>query len=518
MGLVLGGLAFGQSYTMKSGETTPTISIEMYVKATGVAVTGLTITNLYVTYQEYRTAAVSLGADIPTALATLDTAYMNSDGTPAANCMMIEDLAGGYRLDLPPEAVDGGPGTFVKVWCWDAATYAAATNVGYAIIQLTPPVNTTLVNGTTPQESPANFSAFAVEASTGAVTTTATSNTAIAAATWNALVADYSTTGTYGLQVGTGGGMVAPPGDTVAVGIAQGGSTNYITLSASDTATIDYYKGYSIRVMDVTDGFVAVRGISSYDNATKRAYVASNWVSGREPTSGDTYIIAAPALPGGPEGSSSAAILTGIARAGGTGVLSIQLADTSGSNPSTVATTYVDNIITIVSGTGAGQTRAITVYSGHNVTANSDNVCTVDKAWTTTPNATSVYNILPSGTNWLNTTAVTAMGYSAARGFYSTVYATEDAGAVSTASVVYVTHTSGTEDGDFASGAVVAFAGVSGYSRPVYGVVRSYVAATNAMTLWYPLPGAPQDGTFVYPCGNVMTNFWSKLIGMYSGR
>jgi hypothetical protein len=212
--------------------------------------------------------------------------------------------------------------------------------------------------------------------------------------------------------------------------------------------------------------------------------------------------------------SSSAMILEGMARAGGSGTLAIQLADTSGTTPSTVAATYVDNVITIVAGTGAGQTRAITVYSGHNVTANSDNVCTVDKAWTTTPDATSVYNILPSGTNWLNTTAVTAMGYSAARGFYSTVYATEDTGAVSTTSVVYVTHTSGTVDGDFASGSIVAFAGVSGYSRPVYGVVKSYVNATNEITLWYPLPAAPSDGTLIYPCGDVMTKFWNGIFSL----
>jgi hypothetical protein len=504
MVLVLSAVAIGQGpnyYIVSQGSVSNRIFIQMHVIATNVtSVDNLAEDTLHYSYDEIGQASGAVATD--TAHVALDAAY-SSAGVHAVG------YGGLYRLDVPNAAFDGAIGSCVTVYL------AGAADAGVAVIQLSPPVDVVLASGTTLAVNPPNFSAFAVEASTGAVTTTATSNTAIAAANWNSLVSDYTTTGTYGLQVGTGGGMVLPPGDTVASGIAQGGSTNYITLVSTDAASLDFYKGYSIRVVDVTDGFVAVRGISSYDNATKRAYVASNWVSGREPTSGDTYIIAAPALPGGPEGSSSAAILTGTARAGGSGVLSIQL-DSTENDPkiSTAAITYVDNIITIVAGTGAGQTRAITVYSGHSGTANSDNVCTVDKAWTTTPDATSVYNILPSGTNWLNTTAVTAMGYSAARGFYSTVYATEDTGAVSTTSVVYVTHTSGTVDGDFASGSIVAFAGVSGYSRSVYGVVKSYVNATNEITLWYPLPAAPSDGTLIYPCGDVMTKFWNSIFAL----
>jgi hypothetical protein len=73
-----------------------------------------------------------------------------------------------------------------------------ATYEGHVLIQLTPPGDAVLVNGTTPQESPANFSDLAVEASTGAVTITTASNTAIAAANWNALWTDYTTANSFG--------------------------------------------------------------------------------------------------------------------------------------------------------------------------------------------------------------------------------------------------------------------------------------------------------------------------------
>jgi hypothetical protein len=50
---------------------------------------------------------------------------------------------------------------------------------------------------------------------------------------------------------------------------------------------------------------------------------------------------------------------------------------------------YNENIISIVGGTGAGQTRQITKYTGADTTA------TVDRDWEVTPDNTSVYEILP---------------------------------------------------------------------------------------------------------------------------
>jgi len=55
-----------------------------------------------------------------------------------------------------------------------------------------------------------------------------------------------------------------------------------------------------------------------------------------------------------------------------------------------VANTYIGNIIRIVSGTGAGQSRVIYAYS-------SGRSASVTPNWTTTPDSTSYYQILPVG-------------------------------------------------------------------------------------------------------------------------
>jgi hypothetical protein len=381
MVLVLCGMASAVVF-MSAGETKPMIEVVMFQTADGITpITTLTGTNLTIYYSERPTGAAVIGDEI-----TLALADWASDNTDWVTGTAIHIGHGVYRICLPTAAVDGAAHSTVTV-CVNDETNAARNS--YVRIQLSPPVDTVLTNGTTPP---------AITVADGHVEANVVSITSgIAAAdVWNSLVADYTTTGTYGLQVGTGGGMVSPPGDTVAAGTAQGGSTNYITLSASDTATIDYYKGYSIRVMDVTDGFVAVRGISSYDNATKRAYVTSNWVSGREPTSGDTYIIAAPALPGGPAGTSDIAFLTGTARDEdgiGSTTGQIQLASTVNGIPEITKESYTGFWVNILSGTGAGQLRRIVGYLGHNSEHTFDNIAYVWPSFGTAPSTDSVYEI-----------------------------------------------------------------------------------------------------------------------------
>jgi len=68
---------------------------------------------------------------------------------------------------------------------------------------------------------------------------------------------------------------------------------------------------------------------------------------------------------------------------GGAAATTITLA----SGASSVDDVYVDMRIEITSGTGSGQTRKITAYTG------TTHVATVDSAWTTTPNSQSGYSI-----------------------------------------------------------------------------------------------------------------------------
>ena len=50
---------------------------------------------------------------------------------------------------------------------------------------------------------------------------------------------------------------------------------------------------------------------------------------------------------------------------------------------------FNENIISIVGGTGIGQTRLIVTYDG------TTKIATVDRSWTTNPDATSIYEVLP---------------------------------------------------------------------------------------------------------------------------
>lgn len=81
-------------------------------------------------------------------------------------------------------------------------------------------------------------------------------------------------------------------------------------------------------------------------------------------------------------GRFKAAERTGTAQAGGASTITLD------SGASATNGYYVEYYVTITSGTGAGQTRRITGYVG------STKVATVDTAWTTQPDATSVYAIV----------------------------------------------------------------------------------------------------------------------------
>lgn len=71
-------------------------------------------------------------------------------------------------------------------------------------------------------------------------------------------------------------------------GTAQGGGSNYITLSATDTKSDDFYNDAFIEITGGT-GAGQVRKIVDYDSSTKQAYVDSNWITSPDATS--TYVI-----------------------------------------------------------------------------------------------------------------------------------------------------------------------------------------------------------------------------------
>lgn len=75
----------------------------------------------------------------------------------------------------------------------------------------------------------------------------------------------------------------------------------------------------------------------------------------------------------------------GTAQAGGATSITLAAGAPSGTDY------YANQIVAIVSGTGAGQVRLVTAYNG------TTKVCTVDRAWVTNPDATSQYLLTAQG-------------------------------------------------------------------------------------------------------------------------
>lgn len=86
-------------------------------------------------------------------------------------------------------------------------------------------------------------------------------------------------------------------------------------------------------------------------------------------------------------------IRTGTAAAGGASTITLD------AGASAVDSVYIGNQVAIVSGTGIGQTRMITGYVG------ATKVATVGAAWTTNPDATSVFVLIPSRSHVSNVSA-----------------------------------------------------------------------------------------------------------------
>ncbi len=158
-------------------------------------------------------------------------------------------------------------------------------------------------------------------------------------------------------------------------GTAQTGSTsNTIKLDAAASATDNLYTGDLVTITSST-GVGQSRTILSYNGTTKVATIDRNWSV--TPTNTSTFDILALTTP-------STFSDQGIAQAGASTTVTLQ------STASATNSVYVGSIVTILSGTGSGQTREITGYVG------STKVATVDSAWSVNPDSTSGYAVIPT--------------------------------------------------------------------------------------------------------------------------
>ncbi len=157
-------------------------------------------------------------------------------------------------------------------------------------------------------------------------------------------------------------------------GTAQGGTATIIRLDAGASATSSLYNN---DLITITGGAGAgqTRTIIQYDGSTKFAGVDRPWITTPNNTSTfDIYASTTPTLYSD----------QGFAQAGSATTITLQ-STASASND-----IYNGSIVTILAGTGAGQTREITDYVG------GTKVVTVDTAWAVDPDSQSTYAVIPT--------------------------------------------------------------------------------------------------------------------------
>lgn len=158
-------------------------------------------------------------------------------------------------------------------------------------------------------------------------------------------------------------------------GTAQGGDAYSITLAATSSANDGVYNRNLLVLTDNT-GVGQTRTIVDYNGTTKVAVIDRDWYI--QPDATTDYQITPDDTP--------LVVDHGVARGGTPTTLTLRAI------ASAVDDTYLCCIVTIVAGAGRGQARLVYSYDGTNkiVTICGEN-------WTTTPDTTSVYVLMPYG-------------------------------------------------------------------------------------------------------------------------
>jgi hypothetical protein len=158
-------------------------------------------------------------------------------------------------------------------------------------------------------------------------------------------------------------------------GTAQAGNDIYLTLSATASATDGIYNRNLLVIVGGT-GAGQTRTIVDYDGSTKVALADREWRVSPDATS--EYQITPDDTP--------LTVDHGLAQSGTDTTIKIR------EYASSVDDTYLCNIVIILAGTGRGQARLVGSYNGTTkvITICGDN-------WATTPDATSVYALIPYG-------------------------------------------------------------------------------------------------------------------------
>lgn len=192
----------------------------------------------------------------------------------------------------------------------------------------------------------------------------------IAQAGINSIWDEPLTAATHNVGASAGKRLRQLAGFSLYDGTAQSGGTNYIQLDAGASGTDDLFHRCIIAITGGTGAGQARTILRYLGSTTKRAYVNHNWVT--QPDNTSTFSIYS---------ASVAQASEGLAQAGAAGSITLQSTEPATDDY------FKGVLVSIASGTGQGQTRYVTGYTG------STRVATVSPNWATTPDATSIYVI-----------------------------------------------------------------------------------------------------------------------------
>jgi hypothetical protein len=190
----------------------------------------------------------------------------------------------------------------------------------------------------------------------------------IAGAVWDELI----TGATHNINNSAGKRMRQIGATAIRSDIAQGGGNgiNQIQLDAA-ASSVDGIYDKNMIVITAGPGIGQSRAILRYDGATRMCTVERDWRTGQSPTSASEFQIFGAAY--------LDSVTEGLAAAGTSTTITLD------SGAPSIDDSLTDNLITIYSGVGEGQTRRIIGYVG------ATHVATIEHAWVVTPDATSGY-------------------------------------------------------------------------------------------------------------------------------
>lgn len=261
-------------------------------------------------------------------------------------------------------------------------------------------------------------------------------------------------------------------------GQPQSATTYAMVLRSGASAVDDIFNGQLVKIIAGTGAGQMAIAID-YVGSSKTLSIDRAWVTTPDTTS--VYVIGGKvdAIP----------LETGLAQSATSTTVVLR------SGASATNDLYNGNVVKIKAGTGAGQERTVTDYVG------SSKTCTVDRAWITNPDATSLYVIDgvqggTLGTDIVESANATQIGSSAAAATaLAYLYkgglemgAVNDAGATTT---VFIGDSSLSTTDDFYNGALLIF--VTGTLAGVAEKINDYVGSTRSITMDHAFPTAPSN-------------------------